>query len=144
MNKNHLLYSVLSGILLGFSWPTYGFTFLIFISFVPLLFLENLIRKKNLIKIFLFSYLSFFIWNSIATWWLVYSTFFGMSFAVIVNSLLMAIVFTSYSFISKKVASKLSVIYFISSWIVFEKFNLTWDFSWPSLILNIIFSESHY
>ena len=141
MNKNHLLYSVLSGILLGFSWPTYGFTFLIFISFVPLLFLENLIRKKNLIKIFLFSYLSFFIWNSIATWWLVYSTFFGMSFAVIVNSLLMAIVFTSYSFISKKVATKLSVIYWVCVWIVFEKFHLNWEFSWPWLNLGNVFSE---
>ena len=141
MNKNHLLYSVLSGLLLGISWPTYGFTILIFISFVPLLFLENLIRKKNLIKIFLFSYLSFLIWNSIATWWLVYSSFFGMSFAIIVNSLLMAIVFTSYSFISRKVTTKLSVIYWTCVWIVFEKFHLNWDFSWPWLNLGNVFSE---
>ena len=141
MRKNHLLYSILSGILLGLSWPTYGFTILIFISFVPLLFLEHLIRKENLMKIFLFSYLSFFIWNSIATWWLVYSSFFGMSFAIIVNSLLMAIVFTSYSFISEKVTIKLSVIYWICVWIVFEKFHLIWDFSWPWLNLGNVFSE---
>jgi apolipoprotein N-acyltransferase len=141
LRKNHLLYSILSGILLGLSWPTYGFTILIFISFVPLLFLEHLIRKENLMKIFLFSYLSFFIWNSIATWWLVYSSFFGMSFAIIVNSLLMAIVFTSYSFISEKVTIKLSVIYWICVWIVFEKFHLIWDFSWPWLNLGNVFSE---
>ena len=64
-----------------------------------------------------------------------------MSFAIIVNSLLMAIVFTSYSFISKKVTIKLSVIYWICVWIVFEKFHLNWDFSWPWLNLGNVFSE---
>ncbi len=141
MKKKQFLYSILSGLLLGLSWPTYGFTILIFISFVPLLFLEKIIRKESLIKIFLFSYLSFFIWNSIATWWLVYSTFFGMSFAIIVNSLLMATVFTSYSFVSRKLTNKLSVIYWLSAWIVFEKFHLNWDFSWPWLNLGNVFSE---
>ena len=141
MNKKHLLYSVLSGLFLGLSWPTYGFTVLIFISFVPLLFLENIIRNKNLIKIFLFSFLSFFIWNSIATWWLIYSTFFGMSFAIIINSLLMSIVFTSYSFVSRKVTNKLSIIYWVCVWVVFEKFHLNWDFSWPWLNLGNVFSE---
>ncbi len=142
MNKNHLSYSVLSGILLGLSWPTYGLTILIFISFVPLLYLEKLIRNDSSLKIFLHAYLSFFIWNSIATWWLVYSTFFGMAFAIIVNSLLMALVFTSYSLISKKVSKKLSIIYWVSSWIVFEKFHLFWDFSWPWLNLGNVFSEN--
>ena len=64
-----------------------------------------------------------------------------MSFAIIVNSLLMAIVFTSYSFISEKVTIKLSVIYWICVWIVFEKFHLIWDFSWPWLNLGNVFSE---
>ena len=141
MNKNYLFYSVLSGILLGLSWPTYGLTILIFISFVPLLYLEKLIRNDSSLKVFLYSYLSFFIWNSITTWWLIYSTFFGMSFAIIVNSLLMALVFLSYSIISKKLSKKLSVIYWVSSWIVFEKFHLYWDFSWPWLNLGNVFSE---
>ena len=64
-----------------------------------------------------------------------------MSFAILVNSLLMAIVFTSYSFISRKVTTKLSVIYWICVWIVFEKFHLIWDFSWPWLNLGNVFSE---
>ena len=142
MNKNYLIYSVLSGILLGLSWPTYGLTIFIFIAFVPLLYLEKLTRNDSSLKIFSYSYLSFFIWNSIATWWLVYSTFFGMSFAIIINSLLMALVFTSYSIISKKISKKLSIIYWFSSWIVFEKFHLFWDFSWPWLNLGNVFSEN--
>ena len=99
--------------------------------------------KKSVFKIFSYSFLSFIIWNSITSWWLVNSTVFGMFFAIILYSILMALVFTSYSLISKKLGSKLGVIFFISSWIVFEKFNLSWEFSWPSLILGNVFSESH-
>ena len=139
--KKHLLYSILTGLLLGLSWPTYGLTILVFFGFVPLLSLEKSIRKKSLIKIFLFSFLSFFIWNTIATWWLVYSTFVGMAFAILLNCLLMSIIFTSYSFVSRKTDIKLSVIYWLSAWIVFEKFHLNWEFSWPWLNLGNVFSE---
>ena len=141
MVKKHLTYSILTGLLLGLSWPTYGITILIFFGFVPLLSLEKFIRKKSLIKIFLFSFLSFFIWNTIATWWLVYSTFVGMAFAILLNCLLMSIIFTSYSFVSRKTDIKLSVIYWLSAWIVFEKFHLNWEFSWPWLNLGNVFSE---
>ena len=144
MNKKYLLYSILSGLLLGFSWPVNGIVFLIFIAFVPLLTIENKLRHKSIKKIFTYSFLSFFIWNTITCWWIIYSTVFGMIFAILLYSLLMALVFSSYSLISKKIGNKLGYIYFISSWIVFEKFNLTWDFSWPSLVLGNVFSESHY
>jgi apolipoprotein N-acyltransferase len=139
--KKHLTYSILTGLFLGLSWPTYGITILVFFGFVPLLSLEKLIRKNSLIKIFLFSFLSFFIWNTIATWWLVYSTFIGMAFAILLNCLLMSIIFTSYSFVSRKADIKLSVIYWLSAWIVFEKFHLNWEFSWPWLNLGNVFSE---
>ena len=144
MNKKYLLYSVLSGLLLGFSWPVNGFVIFIFIAFVPLLYLEELLRNKSLKKLFSYSFITFFIWNTIATWWLIHSTLFGMTFAILVNSLLMSLVFTSYSLVSRKVHKKLGLAYFISIWIVFEKFHLLWDFSWPWLNLGNVFSESHY
>ena len=133
MNNKYLLYSVLSGLLLGFSWPVNGFVIFIFIAFVPLLYLEELLRNKSLKKLFSYSFITFFIWNTIATWWLIHSTLFGMTFAILVNSLLMSLVFTSYSLLSRKVHKKLGLAYFISIWIVFEKFHLLWDFSWPWL-----------
>ena len=144
MNKTHLSYSIISGLLLGLSWPINGVVFLIFIAFVPLLIVENNLRYRSIKKIFSYSFLSFFIWNTITCWWIIYSTVFGMIFAILLYSLLMALVFSSYSLISKKIGNKLGIIYFISSWIVFEKFNLIWDFSWPSLILGNVFSESHH
>ena len=143
MNKKYLILSLFSGLLFGLSWPVNGIVFLIFVAFIPLLVIERELREKSVFKIFSYSFLSFIIWNSITSWWLVNSTVFGMFFAIILYSILMALVFTSYSLISKKLGSKLGVIFFISSWIVFEKFNLSWEFSWPSLILGNVFSESH-
>ena len=144
MYKSYLLLSVVSGLLLGLSWPTNGFTIFIFIGFVPLLYLEKLTRNKSLLKLFFFSSISFFIWNLITTYWLIHSTLFGMVFAVLLNTFLKALVFTSFGFVSRKINQKLSIIYFITSWIVFEKFHLNWDFSWPWLNLGNVFSEKIY
>ena len=143
LNKKYLFLSILSGLLFGLSWPVKGIVFLIFVAFIPLLLIEREVREKSVLQLYLYSFLSFIIWNSITSWWLINSTVFGMFFAIILYSLIMALVFTCYSLISKKLGNKLGFIFFISSWIVFEKFNLSWEFSWPSLILGNVFSESH-
>ena len=43
--KLHLSLALASGIFLGLAWPTNGFTLLIFIALIPLLFLEDSIRN---------------------------------------------------------------------------------------------------
>jgi len=65
LKKKYFILSILSGLLFGLSWPTYGFIFLIFISLVPLLIIEDDLRNKSTFKIFNYSFISFFIWNSI-------------------------------------------------------------------------------
>lgn len=134
--------SIFSGLILGISWPTYGLTSLIFIGFVPLLYVLDINREKYSFKIFLYIYLTFLMWNTISTNWLFYATFEGMLFAILVNSLLMTIVFSLYKIVSTKVNKKLSYIFLISLWISFEKFHLIWDFSWPWLNLGNVFSEN--
>jgi len=136
-----LLLSLFSGLLLGLSWPTYGFSSLIFIAFVPLLYLINNYHKKFSFGLFSLIYLTFIIWNSISTGWLYYATTEGMLFAILVNSLLMTIVFSFYKIVSQKINSKLSLLFLVSLWISFEKFHLNWDFSWPWLNLGNVFSE---
>jgi apolipoprotein N-acyltransferase len=143
--KNFLL-SLLSGLLLALSWPTYGFTPLIFIGFVPLLILiYNLqhsgLKRKGL-RIFLFAYLTFLIWNYITTHWLRNSTELGGWFAILVNSLLMAALILIYYRIQKKTSLKTGLIFWIAFWIAFEKFHLYWDFSWPWLNLGNVFATS--
>ncbi len=133
--------SVFSGLLLGLSWPTYGFTSLIFISFVPLLYNINVYHKKFSFGLFNSIYLTFLIWNSISTSWLYYASFEGMLFAILVNSFLMTTIFSFYKIVSLKINSKLSLLFLVSLWISFEKFHLNWDFSWPWLNLGNVFSE---
>lgn len=144
MKKNYLL-ALLSGIILGISWPTYGVPLFLFVGFVPLLLAERQVRlqhqKKTKRKVFLLAYLAFVTWNSITTWWLWYSTAFGMFFAILVNSLLMALVFLLYHVVAKRLPEKWHLWFLPAVWIAFEKFHLNWDFSWPWLNLGNAFSN---
>lgn len=144
--KKQIILAMLSGVLLGLSWPTYGLALLTFIGFVPLLLTEQEIRnsdsgKKNS-KVFITAYITFLIWNSITTWWIWYSTPFGMLFAILVNSLLMTIVFLIYHLVAKGLPAKIHLFFLVAIWIAFEKFHLNWDFSWPWLNLGNVFSEN--
>ena len=141
----NILFAILSGILFAISWPTYGFPLFIFFAFVPLLFSEFQIRNnsKNWIKLKVFglAYLSFFTWNLITTYWIYYSTPFGGIFAILANSLLMAIVFLLYHIVAKRTGFSAASAFLISIWMIFEKIHLNWDFSWPWLNLGNAFSE---
>jgi len=142
--KNILL-ALLSGGLFALAWPTYGITFLIFFSFVPLLIAEYQLRssgKSSKGKVFLLAYLSFFIWNVFTTWWIWNSTEIGGAFAILVNSLLMATVFLIYHLVAKRNSLKISTVFFVTVWISFEKFHHHWDFSWPWLTLGNVFSKN--
>lgn len=138
--------TILSGLLLSLSWPTYGFAGLIFFGFVPLLIVFYKLREKNtkrlLLESFGWAYLSFFTFNIITTFWLYYSTAFGMWFAVLANSALMALVFFLYQFIAKRTTNRNSLVFLLALWIGFEKLHLQWEFSWPWLNLGNVFSEN--
>ena len=141
----YLFFSILSGLALGLAWPTNGFTLLIFISLVPLLYLEKLVRKdfngRKAIRIFCYSYLSFLIWNLITTWWLYNSTIYGMLFANFCNSLFYSIIFLLFYWVKSRMPLRSAYIFFSCCWLAFEKLHLTWDFSWSWLNLGNVFSE---
>ncbi len=144
----NFLYALLSGMLLALAWPTYGFPLLLFFAFVPLLYAEfkvrNSQRKLRGWRVFGLSYLSFFIWNLITTYWIYFSTPFGGAFAILVNSLLMALVFQLYHFVAGRSGFSAASAFLVSIWMVFEKIHLTWEFSWPWLNLGNGFSEYHH
>ncbi len=144
--KNPYIAAISSGILLALSWPVYGFPLLLFISFVPLLLAEKHIRtgtgKRKGLKVFITAYLAFVLWNTITTWWIWYSTAFGMLFAILVNSLLMALLFLLYHFIARRLPQKIHLIFLAALWLSFEKLHLIWDISWPWLNLGNAFSEN--
>lgn len=141
----NFFFALLSGMLLALSWPTYGLPILLFIAFVPLLYAEYSLRMKEVsfikLKLLGLSYLSFFIWNLITTYWLYFSTPFGGAFAVLVNSLLMSVVFIIYHIVAKRVDFRAGATFFICIWMAFEYLHLNWEFSWPWLNLGNAFSE---
>lgn len=135
--KNSLL-AISTGLLLSIAWPTYGFPLFLFFGFVPLLLVENSVRNKSYhtLKVFGLAYLSFFIWNVITTWWVYNSSGVGVAIAVLVNSLLMAIVFLLYHIVSRKVNFFISTMFLACLWMGFEYFHLQWQISWPWLNLG--------
>ncbi|WP_317167906.1 apolipoprotein N-acyltransferase [Blattabacterium cuenoti] len=140
--------SILSGLLLGFGWPTDGNPIYLFIAFVPLLYVE-INSNLSLSYIFLFSFIAFSIWNSMATWWLSYARRSDGSFAleaylipVFFNSFFMSIIFTFYSYLKRYTRSKnIGYTLLICLWILFEKIHLEWELSWPWLNLGNGFSN---
>jgi len=134
------IYSIISGLLLAFSWPATGFFPLVFIAWLPLLFVEDYLRneKKNnrKLKLFGLAYLSFIVWNIAATWWVKNASFEGALLAFLANSLLMTGVFTIASGLRERLPGKYAFLYFPVLWTAFEYLHHDWDLSWPWLTLG--------
>ena len=138
-----IILSVLSGLLFAFSWPTLGFFPLIFIAFLPLLILEQEICSKSSnssLQLFGFSFLSFFIFNIITTYWIWHATMFGALSAFIINSLLMSLFFVLFHKVKKILGKKKGYISFIFLWISMEYLHLNWELAWPWLTLGNVFA----
>ncbi|MBE0640034.1 MAG: apolipoprotein N-acyltransferase [Bacteroidales bacterium] len=142
MKPKHLyLLSVTSGIVLSLGWPMYGFPYLLFFGFVPLLFVEEHIHKNrddfHKYSILKYAYTAFVIWNLLTTWWIWNSTIFGAIMAVLLNSLFMAIVFWIFHLSQRSFFKQSNSIYLLLFfWITFEFLHLDWDLSWPWLNLG--------
>ncbi|MBI9033960.1 MAG: apolipoprotein N-acyltransferase [Bacteroidales bacterium] len=148
--KNHqiILFSIVSGVLLALSWPVNGFPGLLFVSFIPLLWIEDHILKHRAkyskVSILLFALPGFAIWNILTTYWIGYSTLFGLSMAIMVNTLLMSLVFLVYHLVRRNLPNnRHGYFILVFLWIAFEYFHLDWDLSWPWLNLGNGFSSWH-
>ncbi|MEI6765694.1 MAG: apolipoprotein N-acyltransferase [Bacteroidota bacterium] len=147
MRKIYLvLLAILSGALLSLAWPARGFPFLMFIGFIPLLYIEDYIGKNrhNFTRssAFLLSYIAFFVWNLLTSWWIVYSSVFGVCMAVVFNSMFMAIVFHLYHMIRRNLfKSRGGFFILVFFWITFELLHLDWDLSWSWLNLGNAFAS---
>ncbi|MBR5604648.1 MAG: apolipoprotein N-acyltransferase [Bacteroidales bacterium] len=136
--------ALLSGLLLAAAWPTKGFTALIFIAFVPLIYLQDNISNNKKNGIFGLSFLSFLVWNSLTTWWVWNSTAAGAVAMLLLNSTFMATTFWLYHFTRKNVFKNkkgyfLLVIFFLA----FENLHLNWQLNWPWLNIGNVFSHKH-
>jgi apolipoprotein N-acyltransferase len=141
MKKYHLLIvSLLGGLLLYAAWPERGFAPLLFIGFIPFLFIEDYILQHRLqfraIKVFLFTFPGFLLWNILSTWWIWISTDFGAILAWVLNSLMMSAVFYIFHFTRRAMPARQNQFSLIFFWISFEFFHHNWDGTWPWLSLG--------
>lgn len=137
------LLSVCSGIILSISFPFTGsMSPLVFIGFVPLLFLSEDLQEKSKggWHLFLQCYLAFLIFNLGSTWWVANSSFAGALLAFVFNTLFMSLTFVLFHFMKKGLKSNWAVWTLIPIWISFEYFHFNWDLSWPWLTLGNFFS----
>ena len=148
MKKIHLIsISIAGGLLLSLAWPERGFSPLLFIGFIPFLFIEDYIfdhqdkfRKRS---VFLYTYPGFLLWNILTTWWIWNSTDFGAIMAWALNALFMAAIFWIFHSTRRAMPGKQGQIPLIFFWIAFEYFHHNWDGTWPWLSLGNGFAGWH-
>ncbi|MBP1644534.1 MAG: lnt [Bacteroidetes bacterium] len=145
MKKKQLfLIASLTGILLALAWPTFGFAPILFIALVPILWVENHIsnnkEKFSKFAVFKYSFIAFFIFNILTTYWISYATFFGL-FAPFLNAFLGGLVFQIYHNI-KKILFNNSKGFFVLPilWISIEFLHLHWELTWPWMTFGNGFS----
>lgn len=143
----NLFLAVLSGSILGTAWFT-PFTLLIFIGLIPLFLLtENIhaseLRRKSL-RIWAFSYLAFFIWNVITTWWVYKASLGGAALAFICNALLMSGVYLIWYQAERRIYGKLKFWLLIPLWLAFEHGHSLWDLTWTWINLGNVFCNTTY
>ncbi len=140
MKKIHkLILSALSGLLLFAAWPNSYLTLLIFIAFVPLLFVAD--HTKSSKELFGYSFITMLIWNASTTWWLWNSTSVGAIAAIIANSLFMCLPWWGYSICKSKYPKPFSLVALGLFWLCFEYIHLNWELSWPWLTLGNVFAN---
>lgn len=143
--KYLILLSLISGLLLSAAWPLRGFPFLSFVALIPLLFVLDQIRKNpdrfKFMASFRYTYLAAFIWNALTTWWIWHSTSMGAIFAIVFNSLFMALVVQFASFSRQKInPAKGGHMILPVFWLAFEFLHQRWELSWSWLDLGNVFA----
>lgn len=128
-----------SGLLLWACWPVSPFTLLVFIAFIPLLWLET--KGLSRLKFFWLTYLSMFIWNVATTWWIWNASAPGAVGAFLANSLLMCFPWLGFALMKQKFGNRIGYLSLVAFWMCFEYIHLhDWGLSWPWLTLGNVFA----
>lgn len=133
-----LALAVLGALLLFAAWPVSPFTMLIFVAWVPLLWIESGMKSAG--KFFGLTYLHMFLWNILTTWWVWYASEPGALGAFFANSLIMCIPWMLFHMTKKRWGSWIGYSSLIIYWLAFEYLHHNWELSWPWLTLGNAFA----
>ena len=134
--RKNIFLALASGVLLAQPWSLPSLFWVIFFAWVPMLILEEHLRcHPNPYVVFNYAFVSFLLWNIIATWWLVKPQLVGAIFIIVANAMVQALVFWLASRIRNLLGIPL-LIPFALAWMGYEYFHLNWDLAWPWLNLG--------
>jgi len=130
-----LLLALIGGTLLSIGWPPLTYTPLLFVAWIPLLWMEEKVKGKWL---FLgLTYLHLLIWNILTTWWIWHASGPGAIAAIVTNSLLMCLPWMGYRYLKNRKGIRFGLLGLIAGWMSFEYLHLQdWGLSWPWLTLG--------
>lgn len=139
--ENKWAISIISGVLLGLSFPPFPFPFLIIPGFLALFRLMQLTSTgKELAYV---SYPGLVIWNIITTYWLSFATVAGGIASILANAALMTIPLGLIRYVHYRFQSNvISTLLVAALWVSYEFLHLRWDLSWPWLTLGNAFAIS--
>lgn len=144
-NARWLMLSSLSGLLLVAGFPNSPTTFLMFIGFVPLLWIIEEISKSDETNkkrlLMRYSYNAFVIWNIGSTWWVSNAGLIPGLIANFLNAFFMCLPILAYYIIRQRINKNAAYIAFISFWCCWEYLHLNWELSWPWLTLGNAFAQ---
>jgi len=134
-----------TGLLLAGAWPMNGFPGLLFIAFLPLLYLEDHIasnqQKYSSWAPFFLSLPGLTLWNALTTFWIYNSSAVGGIVAILLNSILMAFVVEIYHLIRRNVFRFHGGHWILAIvWMSLEYLHLNWSLNWPWLNIGNAFS----
>lgn len=136
----HFGLSTLSALLLWLGFPEMPFTPLLFVAFIPLLLVEddqqNRYGKRSLLRVAVYGFHTFFLWNVLSTFWVANTAFFAGIFANVVNAGFMVIPFMAYHWLRHRSNDRFRWASFIVFWMMFEFNHLHWEMTWPFLSLG--------
>jgi apolipoprotein N-acyltransferase len=146
VRKSLLLFSVISGLLLSLPWISASFSWVLFVAFVPLLYVADQLadqkQSHSSIAVFFYSSVTFILWNVLSTWWIAYVSFSGMLLISVLNAFLMASVWWLMHLVNQKLNVRTGYFSLVVFWLTFEFFHFHWSFQWPWLTLGNGFANS--
>jgi len=141
VRNTDLLLGLLSGILLGLSYPPIPLPFLSFVSFIPFLFVLE--KRETLFSINRFTYYTLFFFNLITLYWVgswtkEADTFLKISGAALLffNPFFYLIITTLYHLSKKSFGKKTALFLFPFYWVSFEFLYSLTDLRFPWLTLG--------
>ncbi|MFO8236468.1 MAG: apolipoprotein N-acyltransferase [Bacteroidales bacterium] len=144
-NTRLLVLTSLSGILLSLPWFEYFSGIILFIAFIPLLFVEDYLylkEQENRPYVLLgYAFMAFLIWNILSTFWIAKISFGGAAVVILFNAFLMSLFFFLYHLTKRNLGRNFGNFSLLVYWVGWEYLFMNTEITWPWLNLGNGFAK---